>query len=174
MITKIHHFFWLKISDNTLNWPYFLWEIDLFWRNFLNIPKKTFFSPQKCLFFMSISQKQFESIKGFQHQIGTFWFVLTQFHTNIFDSNPKMFDMRHSYIVLFFCPKKFGAKNHFLRLKKAQFLDSSQVYLYEIVSKQIKNYIFDVENLLSTWSVSVRYSWKTGIFGVKKTPFLVC
>ena len=44
-----------------------------------------------------------------------------------------MFYMRHGYIVLFFL--NFGAKNHFLMLKKAQFLDLSRVYLYEIVSK---------------------------------------
>ena len=60
-----------------------------------------------------------------------------------------LFDMRHGYIVLFFLPEKnFGAKNHFLSLKKSLFSDLSQVYLYEIVSKQIKKYRFDVENLL--------------------------
>ena len=52
------------------------------------------------------------------------------------------------YCIIFLPQKNFGAENHFLRLKKAPFLDSSRIYLYEIVSKQNKNYIFDVENLL--------------------------
>ena len=51
-------------------------------------------------------------------------------------------------LYYFFTRKKFWRQKSLLRLKKAPFLDLSQEYLYEIVSKQIKKYRFDVENLL--------------------------
>ena len=111
MITKIHHiFFCSKSQIKLLIGHIFCGKSIFFGEIFQTYPKRRFYSPQKRLFFMSNSQKQFESIKSFQHKICTFWFVLTQFHTSILDSNPKR--------VPFWASKSDFWRQNFFRVKK--------------------------------------------------------